>query len=61
MPGNGKKVEDDEPLARAVENLRVSRKGVYQIDIDALMRGIPLVYKVGEGIYQVDISNSARF
>ena len=61
MPGNGKKVEDEEPLGRAVENLRISRRGIYQIDVDSLMRGIPLVYKVSEGIYRVDLSNSPRF
>jgi hypothetical protein len=61
MPGNGKKADEEEPLAFAVENLRMSRRGVYQIDVDSLMRGAPLVWKVRDGIYQVDISKSPRF
>jgi hypothetical protein len=61
MPGNGKKVDEEEPLAQAVENLRMSRRGIYHIDVDSLMRGTPLVRKIGDGIYQVDFTNFPRF
>jgi predicted nucleic acid-binding Zn-ribbon protein len=58
MQGNGKLVE--EPIAKAVENLRISREGVFLIDLDSLLKGNPLVLKLRDGIYRVDFSSSPR-
>lgn len=59
MPGNGKRIRD-ESIASAVENLRLSQEGVYHIDLDSLMKGNPLVFKVKEGIYRIDFSAFPR-
>lgn len=47
-------------MAGSVENVRMTRDGAYQIDLDALMKGAPLVLKIGEGIYCIDLSASPR-
>ena len=60
MAGNGRRISDEEPITLAVENLRVGRGGVYHIDVPSLMRGDPLVIKLSEGVYKVDLSPSPR-
>lgn len=47
-------------MAGSVENVRMTRDGAYQIDLDALMKGTPMVLKIGEGIYLIDLSASPR-
>jgi len=60
MPENSGKSRQEEPMAGSVENVRITRDGAYQIDLDALMKGAPLVLKIGEGIYRIDFSASPR-
>ncbi len=43
-----------------VENLSVTNTGVYRINLESLMRGAPVVVRVREGVYQVDLSPSQR-
>ncbi len=38
-----------------LENLQQIDKGRYRIDIKSLMKGDPLIMKVGEGVYYIDI------
>jgi predicted nucleic acid-binding Zn-ribbon protein len=60
MPGNGKKVAAESTIASCVENLRVGREGVYQIDLESFFRGNPLVIKVRDGVYHIDLSPLPR-
>ena len=60
MAGNGRKLGREEPIHLAVENLRVAGEGVYQIDLGSLMRGDPLVMKMRDGIYRLDLSPSPQ-
>ncbi len=41
----------EESIVDAVENLRVSREGIYHIDVDSLLKGTPLVMRAENGVY----------
>lgn len=60
MAGNHAKSREEEPIKGSVENVRISRGRVYQTDLESLMKGSPLVLKIGEGIYSIDFSASPR-
>lgn len=47
-----------EPVVLDVESIRVAKPGKYEIDLVTLFKGDPLVYKVGEGKYMIDIIRS---
>ena len=48
----------NEPVILDMESVRVSQSGKYEIDLVNLMKGEPLVYKVGDGKYIVDLIRS---
>ena len=33
-----------------------TREGVFQVDIESLMRGNPAVLKIRDGVYRIDLS-----
>jgi len=43
-------------VAGRVENVTETRDGVFQVDIDSLMRGNPAVLKIRDGVYRIDLS-----
>ena len=50
------KVEDDEkPVILDLESVRVLRPGKFEIDVVSLMNRKPVVFKVSEGKYLIDI------
>ena len=51
----GEEIEDDQPVILDLENIRVSQPGKYEIDLVDLFKGKPLVYKIGQGKYVIDI------
>ena len=48
----------DEPVVLDMESVRVSQSGKYELDLVNLMKGEPLVYRVGDGKYIVDLEKS---
>ncbi len=60
MPRDDDEVQRSELRTGSVENVRLTREGAYQIDLEPLMKGMPLVLKVDEGIYRIDLSPSPR-
>ena len=48
----------DEPVVLDIESIRVKEPGKYELDLVTLFKGEPLVYKVGEGKYIIDIIRS---
>jgi len=38
-----------------IENLHQIERGRYRIDISSLMKGDPVIMKVGEGVYYIDV------
>jgi len=51
----GDKVKDDEPVILDIESIRVKKPGQYEIDLVHLFRGDPLVFKLEEGKYMIDV------
>jgi len=52
------KIEDDEkPVILDLESVRVLSPGQFEIDIVSLMNRKPIVFKLSEGKYIIDIDN----
>ncbi len=56
----GKTIEDDKPVILDLESIRLGRPGQYEIDLVRLFEGKPLIYKVEDGKYLIDIASSFR-
>lgn len=46
------------PVVLDLENIRVDGHGKYEIDLVKLFKGDPLVYKLEEGKYMIDVAGS---
>jgi len=51
-------LEDDQPVVLDLENIRILKPGKYELDIVELFKNKPLVYKMGEGTYVIDLASS---
>ncbi|MBS3143892.1 hypothetical protein J4446_03400, partial [Candidatus Woesearchaeota archaeon] len=49
---------DDKPVILDLENIRVLKPGHYEISLIDLFKGKPLVYKLEEGKYIIDIAST---
>ena len=55
------KIEDDEkPVILDLESIRVLRPGQFEIDIVSLINRRPIIFKLQEGKYLIDIENLAK-
>jgi len=48
----------DKPVILDLENIRILKPGQYEIDLVDLFRGKPLVYKLEEGKYVIDLAST---
>ncbi|MBI5872272.1 hypothetical protein HZB88_04280 [archaeon] len=51
----GGQIEEDKPVILDFESIKIEEPGKYEIDLVDLFRGKPLVYKLAEGKYIIDI------
>jgi uncharacterized protein len=51
----GEQSEDDQPVVLDMEAIRILKPGKYELDLVHLFKKDPLIYKVGEGKYLIDI------
>ena|SRR3989344_2554495 len=51
---------NSEPVILDIEAIRIPEPGKYELDLVTLFKGEPLVYKVGEGKYLIDIIRSFK-
>ncbi|MAG50892.1 hypothetical protein CL621_04635 [archaeon] len=57
----GEKIEDDDkPIILDLESIRLRKPGQYDLDLTKLFEGKPLVYKVEDGKYLIDIMSSFK-
>ena len=49
------KEEGDEIIVLDIETIRVVKPGKYEIDVPKLFRGKPIVIKIAEGKYRIDL------
>jgi predicted nucleic acid-binding Zn-ribbon protein len=49
---------EDVPVVLDLESIRVDAPGKYSIDLKQLMDGRPVIYKLGEGKYLIDLAKT---
>jgi len=52
------KEEDEEIVVLAIETIRMVKPGKYEIDVAKLFRGKPVVIKIAEGKYIIDLTSA---
>lgn len=52
------KVEEDTPVILDLESVRVLKPGKFEIDLRHLFQGEPIVYKMADGKYIIDVASS---
>jgi len=50
----------DQPVILDIESIRILKPGQYEIDLVDLFRGKPVVYKLEEGKYVIDLSSTFK-
>jgi predicted nucleic acid-binding Zn-ribbon protein len=50
--------DDDQPVILDLESINVEKPGKYQIDLVNVFKGEPLIYKVEDGKYVIDLPSS---
>jgi len=56
----GTEIDVDKPVVLDLEAVRVLKPGKYELDLVHLFKGEPLVYKLEEGKYIIDIIESFK-
>lgn len=51
----GDSVDDTQPVVLDIESIRILKPGQYELDLVDLFKGEPLVYKLEDGKYIVDL------
>jgi len=54
----GESDEPDEPVVLDLETIRVMKPGKYEIDLVQLFKNEPLIYKIDDGKYVIDLIRS---
>ena len=54
----GSEIDKDQPVILDLEAIRVLRPGKYELDLVHLFKGDPLVFKVEDGKYMIDLVQS---
>lgn len=52
--------KEDQPVILDLESIRVVKPGKYELDLVDLFKGKPLVYKLDDGKYMIDIVSTLR-
>jgi len=56
----GEKPEDNSPVVLEFESINVIKPGTYHIDLVHMFKKDPLIFKVGEGKYFLDLHETFR-
>ncbi len=51
----GEATDPDQPISISIENLRLNKEGIYDIDLESLLKGDPIVLRDPEGVYFIDL------
>ncbi len=54
----GSEFKEETPIVLELENIKVIKPGKFEIDLVDLFKGRPLVYKIEEGKYFIDIPST---
>jgi predicted nucleic acid-binding Zn-ribbon protein len=50
--------QEDQPVVLDIESINVSEPGKYELDLVNLFKGEPVIYKVEDGKYVIDVASS---
>ncbi len=56
----GQDTESDQPVLLDLEAIRISQPGKYELDLVHLFKGEPLIFKLEDGKYMIDIVQSFK-
>ena len=56
----GDEIGEDKPVVLDIESIRVLKPGQYELDLVHLFKGEPLIYKLEEGKYMIDLIESFK-
>jgi len=56
----GTNLDEDEPVFLDIEAIKVKQPGQYELDLVHLFKGDPLVFKLAEGKYVIDLVESFK-
>src|SRR3989338_5693807 len=56
----GQDIDKDQPVILDLESIRVTQPGKYELDLVHLFKGEPLIFKLEEGKYMIDIIQSFK-
>lgn len=56
----GEEVSRDEPVILDLESIRVVEPGKYELDLVHLFKGEPMIFKLEDGKYMIDLAESFR-
>ena len=56
----GSEIDKDEPVVLDLEAIRIVKPGKYELDLVHLFKGDPLVFKLEEGKYMIDLLETFR-
>lgn len=52
------KLDEDKPIILDIESIQILKPGKYELDLVDLFKGKPLIYKLEEGKYVIDIAST---
>ena len=56
----GSDIDRDEPVVLDLEAIRILKPGKYELDLVHLFKGEPLIFKLEEGKYMIDVVESFK-
>ncbi len=56
----GDELEENKPVVLDLESIQIYKPGKYRIDLTHLFKGDPVIYKIEEGKYYIDIVSTLR-
>jgi predicted nucleic acid-binding Zn-ribbon protein len=56
----GTDMEDSDPVVLDIEAIRVLKPGKYELDLVHLFKGDPLIFKLEEGKYMIDVAETFK-
>ncbi len=52
--------DKDEPVVLDLESIKIKKPGQYELDLVSLFKGEPLIFKLDEGKYMIDVVESFK-
>ena len=56
----GYDITKDQPVVLDLESIRITRPGVYELDLVHLFKGEPIIFKLENGKYMIDLVQSFK-